>query len=262
PFARYTSVVGVHTSLLTFTALILPKTSLSSLIHSASVSEDLTPRGRLEAITKNPLRTVAWICVGTFMLQAWWSTYTRKWLLESRESLKSDAGTSNVDNATEKKLQRQKWNDDRDKLLALAKACIFTLATSLVYSFVIILFGAPLNSHYLHTLLLSLILALLTVFSPAYTLGAPTLYSNTESFVRRLTWIRIFAELSPRSPIERAILYSSVGAVLGCWVGAIPIGLDWERPWQAWPLTPTYGAIAGYVLGSLWAVSVNGLRHI
>ena len=38
--------------------------------------------------------------------------------------------------------------------------------------------------------------------------------------------------LSPRTPVERALVYPAVGAVMGSWAGAIPIGLDWERPWQ------------------------------
>ena len=66
------------------------------------------------------------------------------------------------------------------------------------------------------------------------------------------------------------MVYPALGAVFGCWSGVIPIGLDWERPWQvgcakiprcsshsrnpqAWPLTPAYGAISGYIIGSLVA---------
>eukprot|EP00960_Hanusia_phi_P042658 755642-Hanusia_phi.AAC.7 len=51
--------------------------------------------------------------------------------------------------------------------------------------------------------------------------------------------------------------------VVGTWFGAIPIPLDWDRPWQvqlvstlqvaqesqAWPITCTAGAIAGHALG-------------
>lgn len=64
--------------------------------------------------------------------------------------------------------------------------------------------------------------------------------------------------------------------MIGAWCGVIPIGLDWDRPWQvralafvasilqlflpqAWPLTPAYGAIFGHVLGSLVAFSVSSV---
>lgn len=28
------------------------------------------------------------------------------------------------------------------------------------------------------------------------------------------------------------MVYPALGAAFGCWSGAIPLGLDWERPWQ------------------------------
>ena len=31
---------------------------------------------------------------------------------------------------------------------------------------------------------------------------------------------------------------------------------------QAWPLTPAWGAMAGYVLGSLWAMTVTNVKEI
>jgi len=37
----------------------------------------------------------------------------------------------------------------------------------------------------------------------------------------------------------------------------IPIGLDWDRPWQAYPLTPAAGASLGYMAGALLALGVN-----
>ncbi|KAJ0007188.1 hypothetical protein Pint_30405 [Pistacia integerrima] len=39
------------------------------------------------------------------------------------------------------------------------------------------------------------------------------------------------------------------GAVIGAWFGAWPMPLDWERPWQEWPICVSYGAMAGYLIG-------------
>ena len=49
---------------------------------------------------------------------------------------------------------------------------------------------------------------------------------------------------------------------MGSWIGAIPIALDWDRPWQAWPLTPAYGAIAGYIIASLAALTVAAINFL
>lgn len=53
----------------------------------------------------------------------------------------------------------------------------------------------------------------------------------------------------------------TLGAVVGAWVGAVPIPLDWDREWQKWPVTIIaglyIGAVAGKVLG---AYVVKGVR--
>lgn len=138
----------------------------------------------------------------------------------------------------------------------------------------------------------------MTVYSPAYTIGVPARGSNSTYVLRRWTWIRLFAELSsvflllrivvgiftqrvsPRNGVERALVYPAIGTVVGCWLGIIPIALDWDRPWQvsvdvntislfrrmtfdkAWPLTPAVGAIAGYIFSSIAALCVNGVVHM
>lgn len=42
---------------------------------------------------------------------------------------------------------------------------------------------------------------------------------------------------------------TSIGAVLGTWIGAILLALDWDRPWQLYPLTPAFGMLVGYAIG-------------
>nr|VWO98584.1 BZIP domain-containing protein [Ganoderma boninense] len=109
---------------------------------------------------------------------------------------------------------------------------------------------------------MSLLLAILTVLPPAFALGPPSFGSDSPSLVSRLTWVRLFAELSPRTPVERALVYPAVGTVTGAWLGVIPIGLDWERPWQTWPLTPSFGAVAGFIVGSLLALVVGAALEL
>ncbi|KAH9829215.1 GPI biosynthesis protein family Pig-F-domain-containing protein [Rhodofomes roseus] len=277
PLARYASVTGVHTCLLGFTALYLPRSSLSfftSLNFFETGPESTAPSGEappdaLHLLTSNPASTVSWLCAGALLLQPWWAACIKSWSREASLQLKGGRDAAEV---SKHKLDRSVLNSQR--VVDIRHASLTTFAASLAFYVIIVLFGAPLASHALHTYFLALLLALLIAWTPAYILGAPTLGSRTEALVIRLTWIRLFAELRPRTAIERAIVYPAIGAVFGCWSGAIPIGLDWERPWQvgwlltsivlpltivrqAWPLTSAYGAISGYVVGSLAALLVS-----
>ncbi|GLB39617.1 putative GPI biosynthesis protein family Pig-F [Lyophyllum shimeji] len=256
PFARYTSVVGVHMTLLTFTALFLPRTTFFFELTRPSVDPELqTSRDRpqhpfLEELTLSPVSTLFCLCAGVFILQGWWGGWMRTWWTEYALE-----GTD-----VEKKLE--KVAADRHKMTELGRAWIATLLASFAFHLVLVLFGAPSTSYILHTYLLALLISLLVVFSPAYSLGPPSLSSDTQALVNRITWVRLFAEFSIRTPVERAFVYPAIGTFLGSWVGAIPIALDWDRPWQAWPLTPAFGAILGYICASLIALTANATIYL
>lgn len=62
-------------------------------------------------------------------------------------------------------------------------------------------------------------------------------------------WQRIFAFTKLIEPVDYMICLPAHGAVIGAWFGAFPMPLDWERPWQEWPICVSYGAIVGYLVG-------------
>ena len=51
------------------------------------------------------------------------------------------------------------------------------------------------------------------------------------------------------APLDE-VFGGALGAVLGAWLGAVPIPLDWDREWQKWPVTIVVGLYMGYALGS------------
>ncbi|KAF8915434.1 GPI biosynthesis protein family Pig-F-domain-containing protein [Mucidula mucida] len=249
PFARYTSIVGVHTSLLAFVALFFPRMFIDADMEQSS-SKDRPQHPFLVALTTSPTITVSSMILGVVVLQAWWGGWIRDWLIDYSLNGSDDA----------RRLDKTKINER--KTSAFINAWAATLVVSLVFHFVIVLFGAPIFSSGLNTYLLSLLISLLSVFAPAYTYGTPSLSSDTESMVIRMTWTRLFAEFSIRTPVERAIAYPSAGAIIGCWLGAIPIALDWDRPWQAWPLTPAFGGLLGYILASIAALTISAITAL
>ncbi|KAL9709201.1 Glycosylphosphatidylinositol (GPI) anchor assembly protein [Leucoagaricus gongylophorus] len=254
PGNSYIPVVGVHVTLLTFNALFLPRTTFLQELTNIPIdlaqlsSLDRPQHPFLDPLTLSPLTTTLYICFGAAILQSWWAGYIREWW-----SLILVDGSENE--------QLEKVLLDRQKIKAFTTAWITTFAASLIFHFILILFGAPFFWYSSRTYAFALLLSILSIYTPAFVFGPPGLGSSTASFLKRLHWIRLFAEFTIRSPIERAVVYPAVGSFIGAWLGAIPIALDWDRPWQAWPLTPVYGTITGYIIGSLISLTINTVRQ-
>nr|CDJ93938.1 GPI biosynthesis protein Pig-F domain containing protein [Haemonchus contortus] len=53
-----------------------------------------------------------------------------------------------------------------------------------------------------------------------------------------------------------------VGAVVGAWLGALVIPLDWDRWWQRYPLPNFAGSVCGWVLGAISAELHWNLRRL
>ncbi|KAJ6234986.1 phosphatidylinositol-glycan biosynthesis class f protein-related [Anaeramoeba flamelloides] len=51
--------------------------------------------------------------------------------------------------------------------------------------------------------------------------------------------------------LEKVVSVCWLSTLVGCWVGAIPIPLDWGEQWQNWPFTCYFGSLFGYSLGLL-----------
>lgn len=110
-----------------------------------------------------------------------------------------------------------------------------TLGTPLI-AVMLVLFGAPITTHQPHTMLCAAHLSLLASFPLFYIHG-----------VDGARWREIGALAAP---VDEAF-GAAVGTMVGAWVGAIPIPLDWDREWQKWPVTIVAGAYVGYVVGKM-----------
>jgi GPI ethanolamine phosphate transferase 2/3 subunit F len=147
PFARYTSVVGVHTSLVAFTALFLPQTS--RLFWQPETRGTNRPQTEfLDVLTDSPAITLAWIIAGLLILQPWWAGWVRQWSFEY-----TSRGT-----ADQIKVEKQRFQQGRFSVRfltectslrtphlsqKLGRAAIFTSCVALVFHATIVLFGAP-----------------------------------------------------------------------------------------------------------------------
>lgn len=185
-------------------------------------------------------------------------------------------------------------------LQSLKDAVLSTLVVTPILFVFLLLLGAPIPSFaplalqtQAATLALALFLATLCAFVPVSVLGAPDLLSEgAQGGSQRWMWVRLFVERecvpptcpllftaasaqaddprpssparlpSLKSPYERALVYPPLGALAGAWLGALPLALDWDRPWQAWPITPILGATVGYIVGGGWSAGKAGLEAL
>lgn len=104
-----------------------------------------------------------------------------------------------------------------------------------------VLFGAPFLDHVSHTFLCSTHFSLLALF--------PTIYARG---VNQQALLAVAGAYAPMDETFGAL----AGAVLGAWLGAVPIPLDWDREWQKWPVTIVVGMYLGSNVGSKLAGSV------
>ncbi|KAM7256726.1 hypothetical protein ACFE04_012467 [Oxalis oulophora] len=122
---------------------------------------------------------------------------------------------------------------------------------ALVHALGAIVLGAPVGIQYLSkTMHWSLLMSSLTFLPVACVYGASW-----------IDWQRLFAHTKPNGSLEYMMCLPAHGAVIGAWFGAFPMPLDWERPWQEWPICVSYGAIAGYLIGMVASLCFQLVRR-
>ncbi|KAJ7566660.1 hypothetical protein O6H91_02G113400 [Diphasiastrum complanatum] len=110
---------------------------------------------------------------------------------------------------------------------------------AMAVAFLAIACGAPIAVEYAsRTLHWSIFMSILLVLPAAMVLG--TSWPD---------WHRIFALTRPKRDVEFLICIPAHGAAIGAWLGAWVMPLDWDRLWQDWPISCTYGAVGGYLSG-------------
>lgn len=117
------------------------------------------------------------------------------------------------------------------------KFSLTALVLSIVYYVMIVLFGAPVLTDHEETTMLVITLITLTFVSTSLHLGV-------DNALEILT-----GTYSQKGNILADALKLNIQAtILGTWLGATVIPLDWDRPWQAWPIPCVIGALLGYLI--------------
>ncbi|KAG7191484.1 Glycosylphosphatidylinositol (GPI) anchor assembly protein [Scheffersomyces spartinae] len=143
------------------------------------------------------------------------------------------------------RLLKTSAKDSTNTPLLVIGSIIVCLLLSFPLSVLLIILGAPVTSHLYLTYLLALHLSLI-VINPILVVYQFQL----DKFYQSLQFSND-SQVFKSVILKSSILLSAFLAVLGTWLGVIPIPLDWDRPWQAWPITLVTGGYTGAFLGGL-----------
>ena len=117
--------------------------------------------------------------------------------------------------------------------------------TAIVYA-ILVLFGAPLVGFVPHTFILAFYVALFTCFPVVPLLSVDSRKWYLFITLQKNAFISNFQETSGSSisASSRNTLLECWGGFIGCllgtWLGAIPIPLDWDRKWQVRGFSQVY----------------------
>ncbi|XP_031549097.1 phosphatidylinositol-glycan biosynthesis class F protein-like [Actinia tenebrosa] len=126
----------------------------------------------------------------------------------------------------------------RWSLVQLAKLPFIVGSCTLIFYVIAVLYGAPFLSKTDETMMLGLVMAVLCFLPPCCILGA-----NLDVLYR--IFISNWLECTAESYFQCCMTLT----VFGAWLGAFPIPLDWDRPWQVWPIPCVIGGMLGNTLG-------------
>lgn len=113
------------------------------------------------------------------------------------------------------------------------------------------------TTHTPQTLLTGLHIALLSTYPLSSSI--PSSLEN----IRQLLTLQYHADFD----VLKWTYWGGIGTVMGAWLGAVPIPLDWDREWQVlssltndfnlqkWPITIVVGAYCGHAVGLLAAIA-------
>ncbi|MBW0487664.1 hypothetical protein O181_027379 [Austropuccinia psidii MF-1] len=255
PKTKYFSIVPLHLAFSIFAIYYLPSKYLNA-------RPDQDHGGFVDSLVRCPYQSLFVMNVGLVSVQIWFSSYLRSW----RKASLNTTTASKQPSKTHPKLDLHKvWSDFGARkvdprvstallelALLLQETVLITFLATFAIHVLMVLLGAGLVRDGGKTFLLATMLSILAIFPPAFVIG----WNQSRE---KQTWIRLFSSLQPKNELELALLCPAFGACLGCWLGAFPIPLDWDRPWQTWPITCVVGTSIGHACGTITAMILCAL---
>ncbi|KAG7528036.1 hypothetical protein FFLO_06456 [Filobasidium floriforme] len=262
PLASYFSIHLLLSAFLLFSFGFLPRSeafwrnenALGDGGFKQTVSADRPEHPFLTPITSDPFKTMVLEFIGVTFCMIWWSGHLRSWWSVIKANERRAAGSSSTQESEPVVREDLARRLESTRTAGLATAAAIPLVLALL-----LLLGVSAKSQWSLTLILAMQLSMMLVFPIVDALGIPDLYAKGTLDRYRLT--RLFCELDLRTSLERATVYPVYGTLIGTWCGVIPMALDWDRPWQAYPLTLAFGSILGFIASGFASFSVSAVEE-
>ncbi|CRK98319.1 CLUMA_CG011681, isoform A [Clunio marinus] len=134
------------------------------------------------------------------------------------------------------------------------KFAVLMIMTIFFYAFICVIMGAPPLTHVEETLTLSSLLTALTIFPISLFIGV--------SGTLGILFTETFELVNVTSQEYLKLLQRNAYLVIfGAFIGSIAFPLDWDRPWQAYPIPNITGAITGQMLGCFYCFFETMVRY-
>nr|XP_054758774.1 phosphatidylinositol-glycan biosynthesis class F protein-like [Lytechinus pictus] len=143
-------------------------------------------------------------------------------------------------------------NNVSAKVVSSIKYGLLIFFSSIAFHIIAVLYGAPFTETVTETATFGVLLTTIVTIPTLCVLG-----TNAECYSR------LIGSRRPHAGVETCLAYIVFFSLLGAWLGAFPIPLDWDRPWQKWPVSCCIGALSGHTLGLVASVihSARGLEE-
>ncbi|ORY31309.1 GPI biosynthesis protein family Pig-F-domain-containing protein [Naematelia encephala] len=252
PLKEYFALHLYLSCLLIGSLLFLPRSSRwfanDSIVKIRASSLDRPEHPFLAPLTNDPLRTMSWYILGELVIMMWWGQHLLVWVTDKASTRPLDRHLR-VSRLAQVPLMNQR----------LLEAFASTLIGAMTLGVLLTILGAPLKQA-APTILLGLHLSLLLVWPVVHCLGVPSIHN--QGLVDRYRMTKLVCSLDAASPLDRALMYPMVGTACGAWIGASLLLLDWDRPWQSFPLPPTVGSLLGFLIGGFASWSRSALDSL
>ncbi|KAF9098157.1 hypothetical protein BGX29_007761 [Mortierella sp. GBA35] len=231
PLLRMTLVAMVNLTIVYSTLTWIPTWLNTQTQQQGDQNQQRTSSTTTTILQNAPLPSLSWTLVTLFGLQTvlgliQWSLHS-----SSQATFSKAKGSSNSSSSVFSVLN--------------TSIAIGAVGTLICHIFAI-LFGAGIFNQSKETSQLAVYLSLLTFYPASFVLGTDL-----------RNWLRIFVHNSPGTYTEAAFYCQGTMAIFGAWLGSIVIPLDWDRPWQAWPVPCVLGAFLFYCIGTMVGLVVS-----